>query len=245
MPALVAAGLTGVLLLGSLTGERTLAVAVIVVQGVLLAGLIRHVRFPMARAAAGLALLAGAAAALIAAYRGETELRLIAPILGLAFLGGIALELARRHGRNELTASLTFTMTAVVLAVLLVPWVVLRTAPNGAVSVGVGLAGVAAAGLVEVFPGSRPMWRLVGVIAAAGLGALLGLLQVVHDVAPPVNIVVLAALTGLLATTANAAMDRMEPELSAGETSGVTLRGALPVTFAAPAAYVLGRLLVG
>lgn len=247
MPALAAAGLTGVLLLGSVAGETTLALAVMVVQVVLLAGLVRHVGVPMARAAGGLALLTGAAAALTAAYRGGAAgFSLVAAILGLAFLGGIVLQLARRHGRNELTTSLTFTMTAVVLAVLLVPWVVLRTTPNGAVSVGVALAGVIAVCLVEVFPGSRPMWRLVGVIAAVGLGALLASIQVLHDVAPPVNIMVLAALAGLLATTASAVVDRIQSESSPGGTSrAVALRAALPVTFAAPAAYVLGRLLVG
>lgn len=253
MPAVAAAGLAGVLLLASLIGELTLAVAVIAAQAILLAALAKSVRVPAAREAVVLAMLAGATASLIVAYRADgSALGLVAPVLGLGFLGAIALQLARRHGRNELTASLTFAVTALVLAVLLTPWVALRAAPNGAVAVAIGLAGVGVAALAETPPGSRPMWRLVGVIAAAGLGAGLGSLRGVNDVARPVNIVVLAALSALLAAAASAVVDRVEAEAAAAspgsEPAGpsvLSLRATLPAAFAAPAAYVFGRLLIG
>jgi hypothetical protein len=253
MPAVVAAGLAGVLLVASLAGELPLAVAVIVAQALLLVTLSRFVQVPAARAATMWAMLAGAVAVVLVAYDpDETALGLVAPVLGLGFLGGIVLQLARRHGRNELTLSLTFAVTALVLAALLVPWVALRTTPNGAAAVVIGLAGVGVANLAETVPGTRAMWRLVGVIAAAGVGAALGSMQRIEAVAPPVNVMVLAALAALLAAAASAVVDRVEAE--AAETSPprgsagasiLSLRVALPVAFAAPAAYVLGRLLLG
>jgi hypothetical protein len=253
VPAVAAAGLAGLLLVASLAGELSLAVAVIVAQVLLLVALSRFVRVPAARAASVWAMLAGAVAVVLVAYDSEeTALGLVAPVLGLGFLGGIVLQLARRHGRNELTLSLTFAVTALVLAALLVPWVALRTTPNGAAAVAIGLAGVGVANLAETVPGTRAMWRLVGVIAAAGVGAALGSMQRIETVAPPVNVMVLAALTALLAAAAGAVVDRVEGE--AAETSPppdsagasiLSLRVVLPVVFAAPAAYVLGRILLG
>jgi hypothetical protein len=253
MPAVAAAGLAGVLLVASLAGELPLAVAVIVAQALLLLTLARSVRVPAAREATVCAMVAGAIAALIVAYSTEeTALGLVAPVLGLGFLGGIVLQLSRRHGRTELTLSLTFAVTALVLAALLVSWVALRTTPNGAAAVAIGLAGVAVASLAESVPGTRSMWRLVGVIAAAGVGAGLGSLQQIDDVAPPVNVMVLAALTALLAAAAGAVVDRIEADAGATaptpEPAGasiLSLRVVLPAAFAAPGAYLLGRLLLG
>lgn len=267
VPALLAAGLTGLLVLASAVGSWVLLGGVVLTMAVLLTGAVQAVRVPVAEPAAALALVAGALAAVLAVIDDDApDLGVLAPVIGLGLLGGLGLELARRRGRDQLTASLTFTVTALVLAGLLVTWVVLRAAPHGAVSVGIALAGVGVVALAEALPGSRPIWRLVGIIAAAGVGAVLASMQVVKDAAPPVNVMVLAALTALLATAAGAVVDRMELEAVAtpgrrarrGQSRPVVrrsrpapidgslaLRVALPLAMSAPAAYVLGRVLVG
>jgi hypothetical protein len=262
VPALLAAGFAGLLVLASAAGPWALFVGVLVAMAVLLVGAARVVSVPLAGPATALALAAGALAAVLAVLDPDApDLGVLAPVLGMALLAAIALQLGRRRGRDQLTGSLTFTVTATVLAGLLVTWVVLRSAPHGVVSVGVGLAGVGVVALAEALPGSRPIWRLVGIIGAAAAGAALASLEVVRDAAPPVNVMVLAALTALLAATGCAVVDRVEQEAGATpgrrarhasgsaplglDTGVVALRTALPLAIAAPAAYVLGRILVG
>jgi len=267
VPAILAAGLAGLLLLASVAGDLVLVGAVVLAQVVLLVGLTRTVPVPAAQRAAGLALTAGVVAAVAVALDDSApNLGIVAPVLGVGLLGALLLELARRHDRSELTASLTYTVTALVLAVLVVSWVVLRTAPGGGTSVAVGLVGVAVVDLAEGLPGPRPMWRLVAIIAAAGAGVALTTIETVNDAAPPVSVMVIATFTALLAVAAAAIVDRVELELAeerattgpAPVTGGrrrrarrssidgpLALRAALPVTLAAPVAYVLGRILVG
>ncbi len=266
MPALLAAGLSGLLLLASAAGEWILAAAVILVQALLLLALSGIVRVPRARAAAALALVVGGISC-VAVIRADTapDWGAMAVVLGLAVLGAFVAELVRRD-REQLVESLGLTTTAVILAGLLVGWVALRTAPDGTVSLGIAAAAVGVAGLVEALPGSRALIRTLAVLIAAGVAALIGGLDVVADAAEPVNVIAVGAFAALLAAVSFGVVDRIVEDVveealpvgapagrggrrrrkaSVGGTAEMLLRASLPLCLAAPVSYVVGRIMVG
>ncbi len=267
MPALLAAGLSGLLLLASAAGEWVLAAAVFLVQALLLLAISGIVRVPGARAAAALALVVGGVSCVVV-IRADTapDWGAMAVVLGLAMLGAFAVELGRRD-RDQLVESLSLTTTAVILAGLLVGWVALRTAPDGTVSLGIAAAAVGVAGLVEALPGSRALIRTLAVLVAAGAAALVGGLDVVADAAEPINVIAVGAFAALLAVVAFGVVDRIAEDVveealpggvpaprggrrkrrrpGVGGTAEVLLRASLPLCLAAPVSYVVGRIMVG
>ena len=217
-----------------------LLLAVLLVQGLLVAGWFPALRVP---GAAGGQVVVGAAAvaadlAVLAAD--ETRpLEHVAAVLGLALLAALAHQLVRRDGRVELTASLTATGAAAVLTGLAAAWLALDVSRAGTGLL--VLAAAAAAAAAARRPGGRGgRAGALGRVprrgrrhrAGRGRGGR-------HDerlASPPLwrparGGAVAARLAVLLANRAVAP----HPLLSA----------ALPAVLVAPAVYLLGRVLVG
>jgi hypothetical protein len=258
VPSLLAAGLVAVLALASAAGSPVLAAGIVLVQGVFALGAVRQAGVPGAVVAAWLALGVGVGTSVWLVADDIPELTPMARLLAAAFLLAIVLQLWRRHGRPMLTASLSVTVAAVVLAALPASLVALRTAEAGAYAVGLGLLGVGVVLVVDGVGGRSVLARMLAVLVAGAAAALLVMLVSFGDV-PEVGAVVLAAFGALLAVAALYAVDRLAAESASGqERAGSAgdvlelvavdarpLQLTLPIIMAAPVIYILGRLLIG
>ena len=179
MAALVASALAGALVAASWFGGRyALAAGVAVVQVLLVVGLARTVEVPAGRTSAALALLAGlgSGAYVVATAEGPFDPETMAPVLvavGAGFVGMVIVQLARRDGRDGLTPSLTFGVTALILTTATVGWLALGDDSVGEAMLLVGLTGAAVGAAIMIFPGPAPLWLVGGTIAAASVGLIL------------------------------------------------------------------------
>lgn len=234
-----AAGLGLVMILGALSEPFVLLLAVALAQGVVVAGWYAALAVPGAAGGSMVAALSALGVDLVVlADVGDRPLASVPPILAMSFLAALVHQLARRDGRDRLTASLTATVTVTGLAALGcfllaagadrhgTPLVV--TATSGAV---LAAAAMALAPLVRF-----PVWALAagGAVAAAGVClAVAGATELGALVAVAVG--VSAAAAGATAAALVGRSASPQPMLV----------GALPLVVAGPAAYVLGRLLAG
>ncbi len=205
----------------------------------------------------------------------DSELVVSAVATGLAFVAAFVLQLARRHGRAHLVTSLSLAASGVAAAGLGAWWVGARIQPEGAAVVALGLAGVGLLLLVAglPLPGPPAVWRAVASVAGAGAGAVLSLAGWPADVelGKAVGVAAASALAGLAALAAvergvaeaalpEAAVGPAEPPLtevppatlattldprSGARLAAWSLAATLPLCLAAPATYLVGRLLLG
>jgi hypothetical protein len=247
MTSLLCTALVGVLAVAAAVGRPLLGAGVAVVQVVFTLGGVRPAAVPAARPGAWLALVVSIGASVWMIVGDPSELWPVAALLGPAVVAAVMIQLARRGGRQALTASLTMTVAACALALLPVAWVALVGANGGVHAVWLGLLGVGVVGLAEVLPIPVAVRRSLAVLLAGALAAgLIFAAEGVADAVPTVGGVVLATVAALTAVTAVAAVDRVAEEVDR-TTAGVLtpLRVTAPIVVAAPVAYVLGRVLVG
>jgi hypothetical protein len=179
MAALVTSALAGALVAASWFGGRyALAAGVAVVQVLLVVGLARTVEVPAGRTSSVVALLAGLGAGgyVVATAEGPFDPATMAPVLvavGAGFVGMVIVQLARQDGRERLTPSLTFGVTALILSTAAVGWLALGDDSVGEALLLVGLTGAAVAAAIMIFPGPGPLWVIGGTIAAASVGLIL------------------------------------------------------------------------
>ncbi|WP_157552638.1 hypothetical protein [Jiangella gansuensis] len=211
--SLAVAALSGVLALASASGSTLLAGGVALVVLIFTLGAVSAARVPAARWSAAVA-VAAAGGALAWTWADETsDLTPIAALLAPTLLVSIVVQLLRQDGRARLTASLAYSVTACVLAVLPVCWLALHASPDGHYAVALALLGVGAVGLTEVVPISRAVRRLIGVlVAAVGTGVLVLTTGWVSEAVPAVSAVVVATFAGLMAAVSFAAVDRLAEE---------------------------------
>lgn len=215
--SLAVAALAGVLALASASGSALLAGGVALVVLLFTLGAVSAAGVHSARWAGVVALAAGGGA-LAWTYLEETsDLTPIAALLAPTIVASIVVQLWRRDGRPRLTASLAYSVSACVLAVLPVGWLALQESTDGRYSVGLALLGIGAVGLAEAFPVSRAGRRFGGVLVAAlAAGALVMWVRIdqVGETVPAVSAVVVATFGGLMAAIAFAVVDRLEDELA-------------------------------
>jgi hypothetical protein len=235
MPAALTLALAGALALSAHAGETPLAVAVLVVQGLLVWGWYDALDVP---GRAGGSILAGAAAVtadVLLLVREDTRaLTPVAGVLAVAMIGAMVHQLARRRGRERLTESLTATMTLVVLATLGALFIATEQTLGGSALVELAALSAAVAAGASLVP--LPAGPLAAIAAVGGL--VLGLLVAVLtdlSVGPAVTTGAAAAATALAAITF--VRRAKQPDL--------VTTGALPLLSVAPVAYILGRILVG
>ncbi|MGH3320439.1 MAG: hypothetical protein ACRDN9_09695 [Streptosporangiaceae bacterium] len=223
-------------------GIRVFAVSVLVVQFGVVFGWWSTASTPGWRGAASLtvALAVGIDAALILA--GGDLWVPVAVGLALTVVAGVAHQLLRRDGRAAVTQSLSATVAGAVLVVLGAAWLVTWDGHLGAGVVEAAVAGVGATALLAALaaPLRPPATALVAsaimaaAIAGAAVSATAGALESTGGLA-------LGAAGGLCAAGGHAA---------AGHTTTVgygrlVFAGGLPLVAAAPAVYLVGRILAG
>ncbi len=248
MPALLASALAAGLVAATLVGPAGVAVAVAVLQLLLVLGVVRSSALPALRASAVVALAAGVGSSALVLVRPEVPLpQSLEPLVAAAGLGMVAMavvQLARRDGRAQLTASLTTAVTMLALAVVAATWVGLALAPAGPAVMLVALAAVAVAAAFDVFPGPRWLWIAGGTVAAVGTGLL------VQSYAPqaaeagltPGPAALVAAVAGLAATAGLGVASRLGA--ASGERGSALLMAAVPLLLAAPVVVGVGLLVV-
>ncbi len=179
---------------------------------------------------------------------GNRPLSDVPGVLALAVLAALVHQLARRNGRDRLTASLTATVTLVALAALGSAYVAAWHLEDGP-----GLVAVTATAAVLVVAGVAVRHRLGGshrhdiggVAAATGAAALVVVVPGALDVLPALVVGGGSALLAWVATALVARAPVTEPVQAPESWQRPALGAALPVLVAGPVAYVLGRLVLG
>ncbi|MFE7574353.1 hypothetical protein ACFU5Z_06405 [Streptomyces sp. NPDC057521] len=229
-PAAITAVLGLLLALGAAIGSYALAVPLVLLQAVTAAGWFRLNGMWPARQGIALAFAGGLVAdvALLAAGR-ENGPAAIIGTLGVWVLLTVVLQLRSRAGADERMQGLMATVASAALAVLAAGH--LAAVPD---AVTVGAVAVAAAVLVRALPLPAPVSVVAALAVAAGAGAVAGGFT---DLGAKGALLGLAAGVCALIGLRVASYDY--PSRFVHMTAGV----ALPLTAAAPAVYVLGRVL--
>lgn len=249
MASLLASALAGVVAAAFFADRWVAAAAVVLVQVVLLAGIARSTDVPAARTSALLALVAGAAAAgLVAIESGPLDVDVLRPVLvavGAGFVATVFVQLTRRDGRDRLTASWTLGVTALVLATSTVAWLGLGDDEIGTALGLLGLAGVATAAAIAIFPGPGWLWAIGGTIGAASIGPIMAVYVPIVDDASlaPGQAALVSGTCGLAAAAGLWVARLVRDDRDAGDAplppaSSGLVTAALPVVAAAPVAFV-------
>lgn len=229
-PAAITAVLGMLLALGAAIGSYALAVPLVLLQAVTAAGWFRLNGMWPARQGIALAFAGGLVAdvALLAAGREHGPAAIIGT-LGVWVLLTVVLQLRSRAGSDERMQGLMATVASAALAVLAAGH--LAAVPD---AVTVGAVAVAGAVLVRALPLPGPVSVVAALAVAAGAGALAG---AATDLGAKGALLGLAAGVCALIGLRVASYDY--PSRFVHMTAGV----ALPLTAAAPAVYLLGRVL--
>ncbi|GGZ09421.1 hypothetical protein CP967_15665 [Streptomyces nitrosporeus] len=230
-PAAITAALGLLLAAGAAVGQYALAVPLVLLQAVTAAGWFRLNGMWPARQGIALAFAGGFAAdvVLLAVGRENGPAALLGT-LGVWVLLTLVLQLRSRAGADERLYGLTATLVSAALAVLAAGH--LAAVPDAVV---VGAFAVAVAVPVRALPLTGPASVAVALLAATGAGAAAGALT---------GLGAQAALLGFAAGGCALIGLRVAsydyPSRFVHMTAGV----ALPLTAAAPAVYLIGRVLV-
>ncbi|MCP9975237.1 hypothetical protein [Streptomyces somaliensis] len=233
-PGIQPAGLTallGVLLAGgAFLGPYALLVPLVLLQAVTAAGWFRLNGMWPARQGIALAFLGGAVAdAALLATGPEHAPAAILGTLGVWVLLVLVLQLRSRAAAEERMYGLTATVVSSALAVVAAGF--LAADPDAVVA---GALAVAAATVVRALPLPGPASPVAALLAAAGAGAAAG-----AATGPGAQAAVVGLAAGACAVVGLRVAAYDYPSRFVHMTAGV----ALPLAFAAPAAYLLGRVL--
>lgn len=237
---IVLAGLFPVLVV---QGRLSVLAAVVVVQAALLLGW-RRLPLPAAGAGAGVALVAGAAADILAAWsaiRGTAPWEALVGVLGLAVMGAFLVQLLRRDGRADATASAAAAITITVITVAGTCWALTeRDGALGAMRLSWLLGTGIVVGGVAVAARRRPLRSVIAVAVGGALGlAVFATLAI----GVPVVAAVPAAVAAPLLTVAAA---RVAGLLSDDDLlTGSLLASTVPVLLTGPLLLGLDRLAGG
>jgi hypothetical protein len=232
--ASVAAGLA--LLLG-LAAAGPVAVLVGAVALVQLLVVVRWFAVLAVSAAARGGAVVGAAAAIgadlaVALRDDRRPLVPVTAVLGLAVLAALVQQLARRDGRDGLTASLSATVSLAGVTALGSCYLGAQASRDGTAFVVAGVVAAATAVVFAALPGPEVVGAGVGLVAGVGSGGVVGVLS---DLGP-----VTGGLVGLgcvVAAGVTAAVARRAVHPDSWVVAG------MPLLLTAPVAFVLARLL--
>jgi hypothetical protein len=268
-----ATGIASTAVVAALIGQVALVLPVLAAQVLLVLGWYSVIGVPGWELGAVLAVGCGLVGDVAMVVRGDDpSLGPLAGVLGPGLLGAIAVQLLRRDGRARLTASVTAASTAAVLSVLGATLVAERGSTHGRTVTVVAVLAAGVATAVLAFPMRAELAEALAVptavLVATAIAGPVGDLDFWH-----VLVIALAAAVLALAgrrAAAFAAYDLAHRSLlpgaeghGGGRVAGraarraaarearrtgeaiLVLGSALPFVLAAPASYVLGRLLVG
>lgn len=237
--ALLTAVTAGLVALGAVAGRLPLAAAVVFIQAILAVGWYRLAPVPARRGSLGLTLAAATAADVtLLAQGGAITVTPLATVLGFTLVATLIHEVLRRDGHAYVTASVAATTTGCTLVVLAATLLAERAAPGGRAVLVTGMAAIAAAAVVGAIPMPPPLSVIAGTLAGLAAGAELG--RMLDDLGFGRGLA-MGAVAGLLAATAGYVVAAARSSRRAVLSAAVLL----PIAFAAPSTYVLGRILVG
>lgn len=256
MAPLAASALAGVLVAASLGERYLLAAAVVAVQALLLLAVARATDIPASRTSSALALLAGAVAAgLVAAGEGPLDPDTLRPVLvavGVGFVATVIVQLTRRDGREQLTASWTLGVTTLALTTSTAAWLALGTDDLGAGLLSLALAGAATATAIAIFPGPAWLWAIGGTVGAASIGPIMAAyVPSVDDTSiTAVQAALVAGSCGLAAAgglwvARLVRSDRSAADAPMASDAWLPLTATLPLVLAAPVAFVAAWAVTG
>ncbi len=235
---------------GNASGRTGLAVAVIVVQAGFIAGWL--VCYAATLDAAVLAVVAVAVADVVLLRTRTATGGSIAGVIGLAVIGVLFHQLARRDARG-VTAAVTLTLSAIVVGAapgLLLP---LRELPSGRSAAFIALIASGAALVAVRLPAGPDPVRRVGALAAGvavalGIGAAEGGLTTGHAVTLGACCVVAVLLTdrlGIRIAAADAAsgVGSVDPGRTTALVWQVLVAAIVPLALMCPVAYLVGRVI--
>ena len=241
-PAAATLGLALLIALAALLGRTALVVPVLLLQAVTAAGWFRLNGMWPARQGIALAALGGVTAdAAMLAASGGTAPAVLAGTLGGFFLLVLILQIFRPSNPDERFYALTVSASATLMTVLAACFTAAVTLTHHGWSAGaVVTAGAVAAGAATLVSALPKLPALAGFAAGAVAGALCG-----AAVGAATGLGLDGALLGLAAGACALVGRRVAaydfPSRFVHFTAGI----ALPLACAAPAVYVVGRLLAG
>jgi hypothetical protein len=168
----------------------------------------------------------------------QPYLRFLPVVFAGAVLLSFVSELVRRDGRERLVESVSGTVTGTLVAVAAAGWVATGSTPGGEPLVVIGALALAVGSAVVALHLATWLGAVVTSLAAAGAGALGGLILPDMDVVPGL---VLGLAVGVLVATLHVLFDEL-PALSRAWPSLAAV--TLPVTVTGTLVYVVGRVLV-
>lgn len=183
----------------------------------------------------------GGVGAVVVVHLTDTQpyLRDLPVVFAAAILLAFLNELLRRDGRTRLVESVSGTVAGTLVAVAAAGWVAIGRTPGGEPIVVVGALALAVGSVVVALRLQPWVGALVTAAAAAGAGALGGLLLPAID---PLAGALLGLSVGVLVATLHALFDQL-PSLQKRWPSLAAV--TLPVTVTGILVYVVGRVLVG
>lgn len=183
----------------------------------------------------------GGVGAVVVVHLTDTQpyLRDLPVVFAAAILLAFLNELLRRDGRTRLVESVSGTVAGTLVAVAAAGWVAIGRTPGGEPIVVVGALALAVGSVVVALHLQPWVGALVTAAAAAGAGALGGLLLPAID---PLAGALLGLSVGVLVATLHALFDQL-PSLQKRWPSLAAV--TLPVTVTGILVYVVGRVLVG
>ena len=242
MSSVFTAACAGLLIAASAAGRVPLAVALAVVQFVLVVGWFKVAALTTRGQAAGaLVALGGAIAADVVLLRSHdhSDVRALVGVLGAVVGVAFVVQLARRDGRTRLVDALTVTTATGALAIAGAVLLGVRGGRGGVDVVAVALA-AAGVGVLAV-QRKVPMWASlpVGIGAGIGVGVLVARQASLVGVGSGMAIAAVATVVALAARVTTATFEGV----SAGAIRSVA--ATLPILVVAPAVLVVARIMVG
>lgn len=237
-PAALTAALGLLMAGGAAVGKPGLAVVLVVLQAVTAAGWFRLNGMWPARQGIALAFLSGVTADIgLLVANGDHGPEVLIGTLGVWLLLILVLQLRHHGSADERMSSLTATSASTLLTVLAAGCLATATSDAGSDPVVVGAVAVALAALARALPLPAAASVVVSLLAAAATGFATGPATGMSGG----DAVLLAAACGVCALIGLRVASYDFPSRFVHFTAGV----ALPLTAAAPAVYVLGRVLTG
>lgn len=239
MSALVTAAASGLLAFAASAGHYPLALAVFLLQVGLAVGWFRLAPVPAPRRSLALTVATAVATdAFLLAQGPAITVGPLAGVLAFAFVAALVSEVTRRDERVYVTASLAATMTGCTLVVLAATVLAERAAPGGESVVIASAIGVAAGSIIAAPPFPPYIKVIAGALAGFAAGGAVG--GGLADLGATRG-AILGGASGLLVASARYVVTAARSSRRAVFSAAVLL----PLAFAAPASYVIGRVLVG
>ncbi|WP_406283952.1 hypothetical protein [Embleya sp. NBC_00896] len=241
LPALCTVGLAAVLAVTAIAGKPALVLGVAFLQVVTAAGWFRLNGMWPARQGIALVVLASFATDVAVFAKGEQGLASVPAVLAVTLLVLLALQARSGARPGELLPALTVTTSAALISAFDVAYLVAGDLEGGPMDPGAAVVPAVLAAGVATLVRAVPLPAILGPIAAWLLGTAAGAAAGVALGGDAPYAGLLGAGAAVLGLLGGRVAGYDHPSRFVHFTAGVSL----PLALAAPAAYLLGRVMIG